>query len=275
MDRRLLAALVSLPILVLVIAFINYAQPVEGPSFQVNHYQVDIQGVDDEANLRIAYVADLHMASQKDSIYLREAVQEINKLGADYVVIGGDLIEGKEEEISLLEPLLDLEDRNHTLVVLGNHDYGRGNDRLANQVTEWLETNDFTVLRNEYIIYKEKTRICFIGVDAVKSWQLPPGNIDLDKAYVNADPNCTTILLSHNPEVLLLKELGGKRTDLILAAHTHGVEAKLMPAEIKDGNGFYSIKNRKMFITSGLIRRRDLLERITDTKPEIAVIELT
>ena len=252
-----------------------YSTLIEPASVEVNNYSVNLfNGTHNQVKLKIAMVADFHVSSQHDIDFLKEVITRLNEIDADYIVIGGDLIDHTEDEIPLLTPLLDIKDRNHTIIVLGNHDYGAGwsNVPLANKLAEWLESNGFTVLRNENFAFQiNDSRFCFVGVDSLWSNQ-----IDLDKAYNNLDSDCKTILLSHNPDVIFL--LDDERVDLMLSGHTHGGQVCLpfikppwIPSKIKErcGRGFYEINDRTLFITKGVVGQIRF-----NAKPEIAVINV-
>ncbi len=263
-------------VIVLSVLFIVYSTHIEPSNLEVNRYRIKFfGGVDDSVKLKIALISDLHVRSPGDGVFLDRVVAKLNEVDADYIVIGGDVIEGRREEISSLTPLLGIADKNHTLVVLGNHDYSWWWDdiSLADELTSWFESGGFTVLRNENFVYgNDEVSVCFVGVDEVWS-----GQIDLDRAYSNLDLDCKVILLSHNPDVVF--KLDERRTDLILSGHNHGgyvclplVGALWIPSKIRDGcgRGFYEINNRRLFITGGvggIIR--------FNSKPEIAVLELT
>jgi predicted MPP superfamily phosphohydrolase len=263
-------------VIVTLVALIIYSTLVEPSGFEVNHYRVDFfDGADDSVKLRIALISDLHIASTEQSAFLEKVVDKLNELDVDYIVICGDLVYDKEVEIPLLTPLSNIKDKNHTIVVLGNHDYGLGwhNTSLANELEQWLRLNGFTVLRNENILHqKDEAGVCFVGVDSLWS-----GQIDLDRAFSNVDPDCKIILLSHNPDVVFM--LDGRRTDLMLSGHTHGGQACLpligapwIPSKIKErcGRGFHEINDTRLFITKGIVGTLRF-----NAKPEIAVIELT
>ena len=278
LSRKKLGSMSLIFILILLASdsLFIYSTSIESSSFEVTHYTIKIfHGTDNSIKLRIAFIADSHVNSIEDINFLERVVDELNRIDADYIVIGGDLIDYREEDMALLTPLLDIRDKDHTIIVLGNHDYGRGwsNIPLANKLALWLESNGFIVLRNENRAYrKDNHRFFFVGVDSLWSKQ-----IDFDEAYKDIDLNCTTILLSHNPDVVFL--LDKERTDLILSGHTHGgqvclpfVGAPWIPSRIKDGcgRGLYEINNRKLFITKGLTGPIRF-----NAKPEIAVLELT
>ena len=273
---------ISLILVALILAFnvfFIYSTLIEPASFEVNHYPVKIfHETDDSIKFTIALVADFHVNSIKDKNFLGEVVSKLNEIDADYIVICGDMIDYSGEEIPLLEPLLDIEDKTNTLVVLGNHDYGMGwnNVSLANDVALWFKSNGFTVLRNQNMVHqvhqKDNIALCFAGVDSLWSRQ-----IDLDEAYDNLDPNCTTILISHNPDVIFL--LDDERVDLMISGHTHGgqvclpvIGAPWIPSKIKEGcgRGLYEINDRKLFITKGIMGSIRF-----NAKPEIAIIELS
>jgi len=73
---------------------------------------------------RIVALSDIHCGDPRfDSKLLTSAIDEINRLGPDFVVIGGDLTaDGYREQFLAAKEYLDLIDCPHKVVVPGNHD---------------------------------------------------------------------------------------------------------------------------------------------------------
>jgi hypothetical protein len=255
--------------MLLAISALVYAIFVEPQNLGVNQYTVNVFG-GDSIKLRVAVVSDLHMKSRDNPVFLDNVVKKLNDADADYNVITGDLIDGYREEIPLLEPLKNIRDRNHTIIVLGNHDYGHGWDdkSIADNLTAWLQDNGFRVLRNQRL---RDGGACFVGLDDPWARQT-----DLDKAYEGVEPDCAVIVLAHNPDLVF--ELENRRVDLMLAGHTHGgqvclplIEPIWIPSRIREncGRGFYSLGGTRLFITKGVVGGIRF-----NAAPEIAVIEI-
>jgi len=274
-PRRILIILTPV-LFVVLLSLLIYAFVIEPYWLEVTYQKVDVIGGDDTVKIRIGLIADMHVASEADKQLLGRAIDELNKLDTDFVVLAGDLVDSSKDQIPFLEPLLRIEN-DQAFVVLGNHDYGPGyrDIALADAVAAWLEERDFTVLRNEHVIRRIRDLdVCIIGVDSLWANQL-----DLDEAYANIDQDCVKILLSHNPDVIFGLE---KEADLILSGHTHGSQvcvplidwAPFKVSQIQNercGRGLYEVNGRKIFITKGLA---SLLGVRFNSRPEVAVLEM-
>ena len=96
---------------------------------------------------RIAVVSDIHLGPLAGRARTERIVRMINQTEPDLVAIVGDLVDGTVEELgSAAEPLQDLDPREGTFFVTGNHEY------FVEDTPSWLrelERLDVRPLRNE------------------------------------------------------------------------------------------------------------------------------
>ena len=96
---------------------------------------------------RIAVVSDIHLGPLAGRAHTERIVAMINETEPDLVAIVGDLVDGTVEELgSAAEPLRDLESREGTFFVTGNHEY------FVDDTVSWLrelERLGVQPLRNE------------------------------------------------------------------------------------------------------------------------------
>ena len=96
---------------------------------------------------RIAVVSDIHLGPLAGRARTERIVRMINEAEPDLVAIVGDLVDGTVEELgSAAEPLQDLDSREGTFFVTGNHEY------FVEDTPSWLrelERLDVQPLRNE------------------------------------------------------------------------------------------------------------------------------
>jgi predicted MPP superfamily phosphohydrolase len=240
----------------------------------------------------VVLVSDLHVGPAVDHDYLRDAMDRINGLKPDMVLVAGDLVSANREDFSLnIVSLLGRLNKPSLgiFAVPGNHDYGFGwlSPGLADKLTERLAGIGVRMLRNELVR---------IGGGSGGSLQL----LGIDDLWANngftdesgagqffhperplamldqADP---AIVLIHNPDAVDLPRWCEFR-GWFLCGHTHGgqvclplIGPILLPVknrryaagEVELGNG------RRLYVTRGVgyLRRIRLLCR-----PEITLLRM-
>ena len=167
---------------------------------------------------RIATVSDIHLGPLSGRARIERIVRMINETEPDLVVIVGDLVGGTVEELGpAVEPLRDLDSREGTFFVTGNHEY------FVEDPPSWLrelERLDVQPLRNENTaIRRGAAAFDLAGVNDIAGEERsdPP---DFDSALSGVDPLRPTILLAHQP--VLVDEAAARGVDLQLSGHTHG-----------------------------------------------------
>ncbi|TPG33586.1 metallophosphoesterase [Mycolicibacterium hodleri] len=167
---------------------------------------------------RIAVVSDIHLGPLAGRAHTERIVRMINETEPDLVAIVGDLVDGTVEELGpAAEPLRDLESREGSFFVTGNHEY------FVDDPTSWLrelERLGVHPLRNENtVIRRDAAAFDLAGVNDVAgaSKSDPP---DFDRALSGRDPSRPTVLLAHQP--VQVAQASARGVDLQLSGHTHG-----------------------------------------------------
>ena len=193
--------MVKFIIIIFFILFI-WAFFIEPNLLVIKHYKIDTL-----KDVKIVFVSDFHI-SKYGKKRLERVVNLINKQNPDFVLSGGDFINGKDDEhsLSIEEQVLILKKiKAPFITVLGNHDFWYGKER----VVQALKGGGFIVLSNSNI---NLNGIYLAGVEDVQT-----GKPDIDRALENTGD--VKILLSHSPDIYYdVKE----QVNLILAGHTHG-----------------------------------------------------
>ncbi len=184
-------------------------------------------------SLRIAVLSDLHIGPYKDAAFVRRAVDRVNELVPDIVLLTGDYLMGETDTgmaADGLEPLKHLRPAFGSYAVLGNHDHGlyrtlfglnRPSDDPGETVAEILEGLGVRVLQNENVVIDLGTgRLAIAGIE--DRW-MP--NSSVDAAMEGIEPGTPIVLAAHNPDVLL--EPRSASASLIVAGHTHGGQIRL------------------------------------------------
>jgi predicted MPP superfamily phosphohydrolase len=185
----------------------------------VLHVPVRLRRLDPAmSGFRIAVVSDIHLGPLAGRAHTERIVRMINETSPDLVAIVGDLVDGTVEELGpAAEPLRDLDPREGTFFVTGNHEY------FVDDPLSWLrelERLGVQPLRNENtVIRRGAAAFDLAGVNDVAgaSRSDPP---DFDRALGGRDSSRPTVLLAHQP--VQVAEAAEHGVDLQLSGHTHG-----------------------------------------------------
>ena len=222
---------------------------------------------------RLVHISDLH-AGQTRLSYLQRAMETVNSLEPDILVITGDFVDMRNPSQELTEVLTVLEPATMaSLGCLGNHDYGLGysDEKNANRISDQAANYDIQVLRNQRI---EIDGLQIFGLDDFWS-----PRYEANELLATADSIQPAICLCHNPDVCDHAQWGDFR-GVILAGHTHGGQCKppfLPPPILPVSNrsytsGFFDLDTqRQLFISRGL--GHTLPVRL-NCRPEITVFKL-
>ena len=241
--------------------------------------------------LRIVQLSDLHLGSFNFAYKkLNSAIEKINNLKPDYIFITGDLVNNYAWELTGWDEVFKrLEAKEGKYAVLGNHDYGdysqweTAKEKQDNfeKIKQFFPLINFKLLLNEAeIISKNDQQIAIVGVE---NWGKPPFKQygDLQQASKNVKHVPFKILLSHDPTHWSEEVKDKIDITLMLAGHTHGMQAgfqyknlKWSPIKYKFKHwaGLYQHKSQYLYVNRGL-GWLGFPGRI-GMRPEITLIEL-
>lgn len=209
-----------------------YAGEIERHWIDVEHRDIRIAGLPEAFDgLTIAQLSDIHLDEYTEPFLLREAVDQINRLQPDVVLLTGDYVSAqmlpKKMTIGAAwecATLLGQIACPHRYAILGNHDYWAGQEA----VTEALQTRGIPVLRNAYLpIERGGSRIWLAGLEDPVSGRPNP-----DRAIpvsIRNHPKEPIILMCHAPDYVdeLLAHPAGQAVSFMLSGHTHGGQVRL------------------------------------------------
>ena len=174
------------------------------------------------SGLRVAFLADTHYGPGVPLAYLRRVMAQVNRLGADVILLGGDYVQRYWQWVAPdavaivrrgLGVLAELRAPAGVFAVLGNHDnscgqrgeilgaLAAGNVRALENAGVWLERGG------------QRLRVCGLG-------DISTGGPDPARALGDAGADETALIVTHNPD--LMEELFDPRVGLVLCGHTHG-----------------------------------------------------
>ena len=260
--------------------------------FKIYHETLYFQHLPKSFNgLKIVQISDIHLGSFNYKYSkLKEAVEKINLLKPDYIVITGDLVNNYAWELRGWDKIFSkLEAKNGKYAILGNHDYGDYSDWKSHKakrlnflaIQKFYKDIKFKLLLNEAeIISQQNEQIAIIGVE---NWGNPPfkqyGN--LTKAISNLDAIPFKILLSHDPTHWTEEVIDKTDINLTLSGHTHGMQAAFryknfqwspIKYKFKHWAGLYNHKEQFLYVNRGL-GWLGFPARI-GMRPEITLIEI-
>jgi predicted MPP superfamily phosphohydrolase len=178
--------------------------------------------------LRIVQLSDLHLGSVVPRRLLQHAVETTQALKPDLIVLTGDYVHTRPDNVDELTSLLQpLQATSGVFAVLGNHDYAVnypgdvGLPGIESLVIAALERAHVTVLRNEWqFIGGGRQPLALLGIDEIQNgprgWRLN-----------DIPTTAPRLILCHNPDIAPF--LPDNSVDLLLCGHTHGGQVRIPP----------------------------------------------
>lgn len=187
--------------------------------------------------LRLFFISDVHKRTVSSKL-LEKIPGEV-----DFVIIGGDLLEGGVPLLRARQNIQKLKTLGPVYFVWGNNDY----EVSQVQLKQMLKDEGVITLKNEHVsaVSKHGTTCNFAGVD-----DLSEGEMDLKRAVSSIEPDQLTILLSHNPDVIYYVDEESK-VDLILSGHTHGGQIRLFNFGMYELGGLKEKRQIPLFVSNG------------------------
>jgi len=169
--------------------------------------------------LKIVQLSDIHIGPTLKKDFCEMLKERVDSIGADLVVITGDMIDGKVEYLKEdLSPLTELKSKLGTYFVTGNHEYYW----YADEWIEWTKSAGLNPLINENkkLTYNN-TDFYLAGVNDPFSIRLDPKKATNPEQAASGIPSTAyKILLAHQPKTCFQAAKHGFHTQL--SGHTHG-----------------------------------------------------
>jgi len=198
----------------------TYARLLEPQWFDVEEINVPLARLPRALDgVTIAHLSDLHLGPYLGAAELAHAVEIVQRLSPQMVVITGDFVSrrGEWQREELLEPLAALQPPLGTFAVLGNHDHWTD----AAWVTATAEGAGVTMLSNTARrLSDSENGLWLAGVDDI--WV---GAEDMDRAMAGIPEGSCKLLLVHEPD--FADKAARSDIDLQLSGHSHGGQVRL------------------------------------------------
>ena len=222
---------------------------------------------------KVLQISDLHTGSFNSTEPLERAVAMINKQGADLILMTGDLVNNRAEEVEPHIPALSkIKSDLPIFSSLGNHDYGDYVAEFRDDRVRWRQNLErlmqnhakmgWTLLNDTtHFIERGTDRIAILGIQNSSSHLNFTTYGNLPKAHAASGDAPFKILLSHDPSYWESHILKYPDIDLTLSGHTHGMQfglnlpfLKWSPVQYayKQWAGLYEQGRQKLYVNVGL-----------------------
>lgn len=241
-------------------------------NIRITKLEIEAKGITKE--VKIIQLSDIHIGHFRGKKFFQKIIDKTIKQNPDFVVITGDLYDGKKYlSKEFLEPLQQI--KAPIFFIEGNHDIHAGID----EITNYLKQLNVTVLENEIYQIGE---VQLIGLKYMKADEKAfdimveekENTIKSVLSTMDISDEKASVLLHHSPAGI--NYVSEKEIDLYLAGHTHA--GQIFPMTIinkwifKYNKGLHEINGTKFFISDGIGSSRPPMR--IGTKSEIVEITL-
>ncbi len=266
-SLRTLTAQIT-PLLALTVTAIGFLNARRTPA--VVHVDVPMVGLPAALHgFTLVQLSDIHVGPTIKRGFLQRVVAKVNLLGADAVVITGDLVDGKVAELAgHVAPLADLQSRHGTFAVTGNHEYYSG----AHAWIVELRRLGLTVLMNEHVVLyhgrllgsdtknlqddsQTAAPLVLAGVTDFSAHHFDPAHRSDPALALQGAPRAALVrvLLAHQPRSAAAALAAG--FDLQVSGHTHGGQFwpwnLLVPMQQPFTAGLHKLQNLWVYTSRG------------------------
>lgn len=242
-----------------------YAGEIERHWIDIVHRDVYISSLPEPFDgMTIAQLSDIHLDEFTEPFLLREAVDAINHLHPDMVLLTGDYISYQVlprkqtlEAAWRCAGMLDKIACPQKFAILGNHDLMVG----GNEVAEAIAKHNIPVLRNGCLpLERDGARIWLAGLDdPVMGRPDPERAMPASIRKPSAEP---ILLMCHAPDFIdtLARLPVSRAIAFVLSGHTHGGQIRLPlvgalhlpPGGRKYVEGWFSVGGMQLYVNRGI-----------------------
>ena len=251
--------------LVLVCAVCLYGMA-NADRLRVTDYAVTIEGTGED--MTVALLADLHLGYSTETAYIEQAVQAVNNMQADLVVIAGDIFDNEYEAIPepgrIAAALASLHSTYGVYACWGNHDVSEpilagftwdtaDADKDDPRMEAFLRQAGITLLADEAVTLGNGVQL--VGrKDPSRDKKLGDDRLSPEALMEPLDPARPVFVIDHQPKEL--DELAAAGADLDLSGHTHDGQMfpgnLIMPLIWDNPCGCLQVGGMYSVVTSGL-----------------------
>jgi len=218
---------------------------------KVTNVEIPVSGLNND--IKLMHLSDVHIGHFRGISWVQKLVDIINDNEIDFVVITGDLFDGRINlNHQTLEPLKQI--KVPIYFVEGNHDGYSG----VNEIKALLRNYGVVVLENEITDYDNLQIIGLnhmLADDGSLNMHVPGNRLTIKSALsqLNINKDQPSLLLHHSPDGIKYASENG--VDVYLAGHTHAGQlfpinyiAKLLFAY---NEGLHDYNGTRIFVSQG------------------------
>ncbi|MEF9968198.1 MAG: metallophosphoesterase [Longicatena sp.] len=264
MVKKLLKIVSVLILLALIVASVFfYSIYVSVDRVNLSYHTITNKKIpNDMQDLKIAFISDLKYNSYMNKERLTKMINELNNVGSDIVIFGGDMYDApdvkapdSQTKVDLTVILKSIQAPLGKFAVLGDQD-------LVNEETKTLVSNilydaNFEIITNNSVRIRNKTNdsISLLGLDSLVN-----GKVDATSTFAKISDKEFNILISHCPDIVKDNAVNTKYLDVIMAGHSLGgqlylpVIGPLHPIKGAQtyNHGSYTINDATLYVSNGL-----------------------
>lgn len=193
----------------------------------------EILAIGEREPLRLFFISDTHARKIN-----KKMIQSINQQ-MDAVIIGGDFVDRRTTETTLLNNTQLLKSLGPVYFVWGNNDCEYGEQKLRKLFAQ----QGITILENESVAIGKQHDLFLSAIVYKKD------EVNIDKALQNSELD-KTIFIAHNPEQFR-KVLKNDAPLLMIGGHLHGGQIRLGSWGIQPHGYFKRIGKRYELVSNG------------------------
>ncbi|MFA6155172.1 metallophosphoesterase [Mesorhizobium sp.] len=201
---------------------------------------------------KLLQLTDLHISRLFPARWAEAVVLRANALGADLIVMTGDLIDGDVAHRRLdVQSIAQLRARDGVWAIPGNHEYFFD---YQEWMLEYERLGLRTLLNRHVIIERDRAELVIAGVTDRSAGHSGNATPDLKAAILDAPREAAIILLDHQP--MRAEQAAAAGVGLQLSGHTHGgmvVGLARIVARANNGfvSGLYKIGSMNLYVNNG------------------------
>ena len=206
---------------------------------------------------RLVYLSDIHYGPLFGEDRVRDLVQQVNKLHADVVILGGDYAVNSDGAVEFFRLHPGFQAKTAVLAVMGNHDRMLPEENFEKLLTAMREDGATPLVNDGILLERRGSRMAFVSCDDFYC-----GDCDLKKTAALSKRADFTVFLPHMPDVLpeTYKMHGSLFYQLALCGHTHGGQVAVMGHAVKSSSmygsrylsGWYHENGADILVTNGV-----------------------
>lgn len=212
----------------------------------------EILTIGEREPLHLFFISDTHARKIN-----KKLIQSIGHK-MDAVIIGGDFVDRRTNEQTLLDNIQLLKSLGPVYFVWGNNDCEYGEQKLRKLFAE----QQITILENESVAIAKQDQLYLSAVVYKKN------EVDIDKALQNSQLE-KTVFIAHNPEQFR-KVLKNYEPLFMIGGHLHGGQIRLGSWGVQPHGYFKRIGKRYELVSNGY--GTTLLPLRLGARPECHVI---